>query len=461
MQSLVNDLQRDREAASGQGVRSSHLATWTKFHHHALGEDATADGRTPVLPLTPDNIVLVAALFKAGDYRSYSNYLSDMKGYHLDEGHTWTERLVHVGRWTTRSVMRGIGPARQSQPIPLPLVMALHTQLEPLVMHGPTHPRETYLLAACFLLREVEISATRVEHVDINLAEGTITWTLSASKTDPKAFGVTRTLGCMCGHSLLPCPLHLALLVVSSTKKYAADRGLTPAECNALPLFHDGTGCAPSKASMVVTFEILAQQCGLPICSNEGARRFGGHTPRVAGAQALATAGAEVNKIRIFARHSGEAILRYVAEAPLTSLRHDLGRQTATTKGTAADSKIIQSLIQQLKILSDKVEEHDSAVDALITFTREHRVIAYVQNLSTLAIHGQRAGDSKTTICGFPVGPARVKRGAVKFLHSITGESWDNLCEQCLLPEREAAIALEQLSILRLPDSSSKRLLAQ
>jgi hypothetical protein len=181
----------------------------------------------------------------------------------------------------------------------------------------------------------------------------------------------------------------------------------------------------------------------------------------VAGAQALATAGAEVNKIRIFARHSGEAILRYVAEAPLTSLRHDLGRQTATTKGTAADSKIIQSLIQQLKILSDKVEEHDSAVDALITFTREHRVIAYVQNLSTLAIHGQRAGDSKTTICGFPVGPARVKRGAVKFLHSITGESWENLCEQCLLPEREAAIALEQLSIHRLPDSSSKRLLAQ
>jgi len=181
----------------------------------------------------------------------------------------------------------------------------------------------------------------------------------------------------------------------------------------------------------------------------------------VAGAQALATAGAEINKIRIFARHSGEAILRYVAEAPLTSLRHDLGRSVAVTKGTAADTKVIQSLSKKLKTLEAKVAEHDSAVAALVTFTSEHRVIAYVQNLTTLAIHGQRAGDGKTTICGFPVGPARVKRGAVKFSHSIIGEDWKNLCEQCLLPEREAGIALEALSVNQLTDTSSKRLLEQ
>ena len=107
------------------------------------------------------------------------------------------------------------------------------------------------------------------------------------------------------------------------------------------------------------------------------------------------------------------------------------------------------------------MEVHDSAVSSLITFTREHRVICYVQNLSTMAIHGQRAGDSKTTICGFPVGPSRIRRGAVKFLPSIIGESWENLCEQCLLPERKAAIALEVLAIDRIADSSSKRLLAQ
>ena len=107
------------------------------------------------------------------------------------------------------------------------------------------------------------------------------------------------------------------------------------------------------------------------------------------------------------------------------------------------------------------MEVHDGAVSSLITFTREHRVISYVQNLSTMAIHGQRAGDAKTTICGFPVGPARIKRGAVKFLHSIIGESWENLCEQCLLPERENGMAPKALSVDRIADSSSKRRLYQ
>ena len=57
------------------------------------------------------------------------------------------------------------------------------------------------------------------------------------------------------------------------------------------------------------------------------------------------------------------------------------------------------------------------------------------------------------------VGPARIKRGAVRFLNTIASESWESLCERCLRPEREAAKALEQEAIARLPDSSSKRLL--
>ena len=32
---LVEDLQEDREVASGKGVRASHLATWTTFHFRA------------------------------------------------------------------------------------------------------------------------------------------------------------------------------------------------------------------------------------------------------------------------------------------------------------------------------------------------------------------------------------------------------------------------------------------
>ena len=86
-------------------------------------------------------------------------------------------------------------------------------------------------------------------------------------------------------------------------------------------------------------------------------------------------------------------------------------------------------------------------------------MIAYVQNLTTKAIHGQRAGDSSSTICGMKVGPARIKRGAVRFLRTISGENWRILCERCLRPELEAAKALEDGDINRLPNSASKRLL--
>ena len=117
--------------------------------------------------------------------------------------------------------------------------------------------------------------------------------------------------------------------------------------------------------------------------------------------------------------------------------------------------------MDRFKILAAKVEAQDAAIAALTSLTSEHRVIAYVQNLHTKAIHGQRAGDSSSTICGMKVGSARIKRGAVRFLNTISGECWETLCEQCLLPEREAAKALEQASINRLADSSSKRLLDQ
>jgi len=210
---------------------------------------------------------------------------------------------------------------------------------------------------------------------------------------------------------------------------------------------------------MVLTFEHLAQQCGLPLCSADGARLYGGHSPRVAGAQALASAGAEVAQVRIFARHSGDAILRYVAESPLASMRHDLGKRAASTKGFS-DAAVLKTLLDQLKTLAAKVDAQDAAITALTALSSD-RVLAYVQNLHTKAIHGQRAGDSSSTICGMKVGPARIKRGAVRFLSSISGESWRDLCERCLRPELEAGKALEEKSIGSIPDSASKRFLLQ
>jgi hypothetical protein len=119
----------------------------------------------------------------------------------------------------------------------------------------------------------------------------------------------------------------------------------------------------------------------------------------------------------------------------------------------------VKKLLEQLKILTARVELQDAAITSLQSRPGEQRVLSYVQNLHTRAIHGQRAGDSSSTICGWPVGRARVKRGGIRFLNTIIGEDWKTLCERCLLPERRAAIAREEASVKLLPDTASKRVL--
>ena len=97
---------------------------------------------------------------------------------------------------------------------------------------------------------------------------------------------------------------------------------------------------------------------------------------------------------------------------------------------------------------------------AIAIVARSNPAIASVQSVLTLAIHGLRAGDATVTVCGWPVGPKVVKRGAIRFLHSLKGECWETLCERCLTPEREAAKAVEGLAIASIEDSTTKASLA-
>jgi hypothetical protein len=264
--------------------------------HHAL----------TVLPLTTRKIISIAAFFKAGDFRSFPNYLSSLKSEHLDAGFDWSSQLEHVGRWVTRSVLRGIGPARQSHPLPMALLLQLPRTTAPLVAGGFHSPVSATLLGCIFLLREVELAATRVDHLSLDHSAQTVTWRLTASKTDPSAQGTTRTWGCLCGVVGLPCPYHLAKTLVVAATSFADDRDLSIADAMRMPLLYTSEGRTPLKAKVVETFEALARLCGSPTLSPEGLRLYGGHSARVTGAQTLAAHGIEINKIRILARHSAK-----------------------------------------------------------------------------------------------------------------------------------------------------------
>ena len=222
--------------------------------------------------------------------------------------------------------MRGIGPARQSAPFNLLKLMRIPRSCTPLVELGPCNPMHMTILACVFMLREVEVATALVSSWTLSESDQEITWLLPGSKSDHMALGVRRSWPCLCGLDTMPCPFHLAKdhLQWLCASEFSSEPDA--------PLFPTIRGKMASKAHVVGTFDKLAEATGEPLLNEDGCRRFGGHTPRVTGARHYATHGVEISKIRLIARHSGETIMRYVLDAPLQSIRADLGLSPQGTK---------------------------------------------------------------------------------------------------------------------------------
>jgi hypothetical protein len=426
---LLDNLIRDRDSASAAGGRVSLLRTWSTFHAQVFGAlDDPAS--VPLYPATARTVTAVAALFKAGDYRSFANYLSALKAQHIEHGFVWDQLLEATGRWTTRSVLRGIGPARQSAPFKLHRLLQLDDSEPPLCAGGPCYPLRSTLLSVIFLLREIEMSCAKFGDWTFDHGLLEVSWNLTASKSDPRALGTLRTWGCLCSTPSLPCPFHLALLQHSWLQGFAERMGV---ELSELPLFpaNDGQHCL--KAAVVLTFEHLAVLCDQPLVSAAGLRLFGGHSARVTGAQSLAALGIDIQKLRILARHSGDAILRYIGESPLRSITSEVASSSA---GPSRPSQLAAKTLARVHELLDAQSSRLDALALLVT-TCPDRV--YVQNLTTSVLHSARPGDGERTACGWFIGTSTRRRAGIRFHDSFQTHPYWLMCERCLLPERTAA----------------------
>ena len=140
----------DQYAATSQASRASCLRTWMLFHEAAHASDPDPP---PAFPLTPDGIRRVSALFKAGRYISFPNYMFRAKGAHLAESESgptsWTTELTMAMKDAIRSVGRGVGVARQSQPLDTVAVAAKRLPDDPLLPAGPIAPTD-FVVAGTF-----------------------------------------------------------------------------------------------------------------------------------------------------------------------------------------------------------------------------------------------------------------------------------------------------------------------
>ena len=151
---------------------------------------------------------VMGALNLAG-YRSSELYLEAAKGVHIAEGCPWTQQLQQAAKAAIRSCKRARGPPKQAAGLPMDKLSKLNLDQQ-LAPGGPSWPVRSTLLAAWWLLREIEASRAKKKHITVVRELKRITWRLPSSKTDQAALGAERTHTCNCAFSPPEmCPYHL------------------------------------------------------------------------------------------------------------------------------------------------------------------------------------------------------------------------------------------------------------
>eukprot|EP00435_Cladocopium_sp_Y103_P008710 s4463_g2.t1 len=286
------------------------LATWIRFHVAWYGCQA-GDPFDGAFPLNQDKILRVSALFKASGYKSYKNYMSRAKDQHLALGFDWNDHLTRVAQKCARSVLRGLSGRTRSEAFDFLKVVAALSG--PFVLRhegAPTHPLPMIVTATYFMLRELEVSA--IELTDITFSSDSVSLHLPVSKTDWAAKGCTRTWSCLCDREL-PCPFHVLLNYVNRIK---ADKEVDMTR----PLFVSNSGSHCTKEGVIATIRWAAQMAGQDIVTMEGEHLISGHTFRITGARYLSSLGLDAITVQLLGRWGSDAVLTYLAEAPLQGL---------------------------------------------------------------------------------------------------------------------------------------------
>ena len=161
---------------------------------------------------------------------------------------------------------------------------------------GPVAPIEFAILSTLFLLREVEAASSMISAWHLHREAMELTWHLPASKSDHMALWTRRTWGCLCGMPSFACPFHVAAAHNDTLRASAFFRpGLDT------PFFPTRARGVATKLAVVGTFEAIGTAAGMTLLGPTALRLFGGHTPRVTGAQVLSALGIEVSRFRNFA----------------------------------------------------------------------------------------------------------------------------------------------------------------
>ena len=314
-QGAIDELQTDMFAASALRPRDSCLRTWEAFH------GSWFEGRVPCFPLTCEKLFAVSSLFKRGRYSSFPNYLGRAREQHVLFGHAWTQQLDRVARACKRSVLRGIMEKSRSDPFDeaKALEVAMEGGYDWTSVGRPVHQGAMLLTGLFFMLREIELSAALFHEARVTESGKKLELHLPASKTDGGGRGVSRFVECYCGLGVLShCPVHLmAEYLTSIHKQFIHDGGVAADE---LPLFPDSSGRPLTKSAITQVVRGWVRSYGGELRRPSGSFSVSAHAFRISGARFYAKLGLDPVTIGIHGRWKSEAILTYLADAPVSAM---------------------------------------------------------------------------------------------------------------------------------------------
>ena len=186
----ITEFRRDVKSAGD----TSHFnaATWRDFHEEVNWSRFGLLSDEPAIPFSPLKLEVIGAVFKRSGSRICKNYIDAMKTEHTLAGHSWSVQLDMCYSRFNASTSRGMGPARQSEPLPYRRM----AQLDWKSVRNPRYPVAVQFVAALctfFLLRDLEATTAEFADMTLDVIDKRVSLRLSMSKNDPRALGCERS----------------------------------------------------------------------------------------------------------------------------------------------------------------------------------------------------------------------------------------------------------------------------
>ena len=248
-----------------------------------------------VFPLTQEVVEGVAACIKDANMKSGDQYLNELKLCHIEQGFDLPPWLVRTLAMCKKALMRNKGPVKRAIEAKLEDIEEEQWATDGADADNGINPALSYAWACLWMLREIEASECKWEHIQMDRQRKTVSLMIPISKMDQDAKGIKRTLQC-CGENVCSrfCAWNVWLRMVEEFPKRKEKKGY---------LFTDKFKGKLNKNKMIEAWRKVTR------------KQVTGHSARRSGAMEHVRRGLQLQELAFLGRWKSAVVLTYANDA--------------------------------------------------------------------------------------------------------------------------------------------------